>query len=111
MTHKRDMKKKVEQQLQNYLDKYAERAKTEKPTDVFFELNKEWVKFCDTVKRPLMKEAFAVAVTELNKTVTAIDKRKQSELFWGRAILYATMYTTVGTTVLLVLMAYQYFSN
>jgi hypothetical protein len=109
MTHKRNMSKKVEKQLQNYLDEYAQRARTEKPTDVFFELNNKWTSFCHQVKRPLMKEAFAVAVTELNQTVNKLDQRKRSEKFWGQAILYATMYSVVGTTILLVLMAVQYF--
>lgn len=88
MSPQRNMKKKVEQQLQNYLDQYAKRAREEKPTDVFGELNAKWVKFCDQVKRPLMKEAFAVAVTELNKTVSKIDQRKRSELFWGRVAIW-----------------------
>lgn len=111
MSHQRNMTKKVEKQLQHYLDEYARRACQEKPTDVFFELNKKWTAFCDQVKRPLMKEAFAVAVTELNKTVNKLDQRKRSEKFWGQAILYATMYSLVGTTILLVLMAVQYFSK
>lgn len=97
MSKQERINRRLEKKLSGYLDQYAKRVtanakKKNGPdgsvSDIFIELNNQWVRDCTLAKRPLQREQFAVAVTNLNKLTEKVEKRIRFNYNLGRFLFW-----------------------